>query len=186
MHSTVLRCRTLTLHTAYFVRFFFVRFVYFIFLVCFCFVLFFLNAHTKHRKTTHNTRHRKTLLKKTKETLTHDYKHTRKRTHRRTVAQIRPRDPFAPAPQSIKGPHKATHRQGEATSQHNHSTALRNPSGYVTPPPPSINQSINQSKSNPHEAAHGHKATHGPGEAHLSAISRVANPASRSDAGLGG
>jgi len=42
-------------------------------------------------------------------------------------------------------------------------------------------QSINQS--NPHKAAHGHKATHGPGEAHPSATSRVANPASRSDAG---
>jgi len=45
-------------------------------------------------------------------------------------------------------------------------------------------QSINQS--NPHKAAHGHKATHGPGEAYPSATSRVANPASRSDAGLGG
>jgi len=41
--------------------------------------------------------------------------------------------------------------------------------------------SINQS--NPHnKAAHGHKATHGPGEANPSATSRVANPASRSDA----
>ena len=45
-------------------------------------------------------------------------------------------------------------------------------------------KSINQS--NPHKAAHGHKATHGPGDAHPSATSRVANPASRIDAGLGG
>ena len=37
------------------------------------------------------------------------------------------------------------------------------------------NQSINQS--NPHKAAHGLKAKHGPGEAHPSATSRVANPA---------
>jgi len=47
-----------------------------------------------------------------------------------------------------------------------------------------INQSLNQS--NPNKAAHGHNATHGPGDAHSRATSRVANPASQSDAGLGG
>jgi len=45
-----------------------------------------------------------------------------------------------------------------------------------------LDQSINQ---NPHKATHGHKVTHGQGEADLSATSRIANPASRSDARLG-